>query len=288
MCRTPPLRSTFGHSAVEKVHAAVVRSIFRSEYAKNTQPRSTFGSWEGCVVKTNWFFWFLLFWNFCAHLLSNCAWLVLKLCSAGALIVLGWCSNCARLVLKLCSAGAQIVLGWCSNCAQLVLDLCLAGAQIVLGWCSNCARPVLKLCSAGAQIVLSWWTCAWPVLKLCSAGAQIVLGRCSNCAWLALKLCSAVAQIVLSCVEKVHGVVKMLKTQHVRTILEVELWKQCTLKHILKSCQKHYAFGPLLEVEMRKKCTLLWRKADFEVKMWKTHHVWTTFGSPEIDTQKGR
>ena len=95
---------------------------------------------------------------------------MLKLCSAGAQIVLGWCSNCARLVLKLCSAGAQIVLGWCSNCARL-------GAQIVLGWCSNCARLVLELCSAGARIVLGWCSnCARLVLKLCSAGAQIVLG----------------------------------------------------------------------------------------------------------------
>ena len=78
------------------------------------------------------------------------------MCSAGAQIVLGWCSNCARLVLRLCSAGAQIVLGWCS-----------AGAQIVLSWCSNCARLVLKLCSAGAQIVLGWClNCAFLVVPL--------------------------------------------------------------------------------------------------------------------------
>ena len=38
-------------------------------------------------------------------------------------------------------------------------------------------------------------------------------------------------------------------------------------------------FGPLLEVEMSKKCTPLWRKAHVEVKMYKTHHVRTTFGS---------
>jgi len=35
--------------------------------------------------------------------------------------------------------------------------------------------------------------------------------------------------------------------------------------------------GALLEVEMSKKCTPLWRKAHFEVKMHKTHHVRTTF-----------
>ena len=36
--------------------------------------------------------------------------------------------------------------------------------------------------------------------------------------------------------------------------------------------------GPLLEVEMSKKCTLLWREAQFEVKL-KTPHVRSTFGS---------
>ena len=39
------------------------------------------------------------------------------------------------------------------------------------------------------------------------------------------------------------------------------------------------SFGRLLEVEMSKKCTPLWRQAHFEVKMYKTHHARTTFGS---------
>ena len=42
-------------------------------------------------------------------------------------------------------------------------------------------------------------------------------------------------------------------------------------------------FGPFLEVEMSKKCTLLWREAHFQVKMYKTHHVRTTFGSSEVE-----
>ena len=37
--------------------------------------------------------------------------------------------------------------------------------------------------------------------------------------------------------------------------------------------------GPLLEVEMSKKCTQLWREAHFQVKMYKTHHGRTIFGS---------
>ena len=51
-------------------------------------------------------------------------------------------------------------------------------------------------------------------------------------------------------------------------------------KHISKSkCTKHLSVGPLLEVEMSKKCTPLWREAHFQIKMYKTHHSRTTFGS---------
>ena len=42
-------------------------------------------------------------------------------------------------------------------------------------------------------------------------------------------------------------------------------------------------FGPLLEVQMSKKCTPLWREAHFEVKMYKTHHVRTTFGGSDVE-----
>ena len=41
--------------------------------------------------------------------------------------------------------------------------------------------------------------------------------------------------------------------------------------------------GPLLEVAMSKKCTQLWREAHFEVKMYKTHHCRTTFGSCDVE-----
>ena len=41
--------------------------------------------------------------------------------------------------------------------------------------------------------------------------------------------------------------------------------------------------GPLLEVQMSKKCTPLWRKAHFEVKMYKTHHARTTFGGSDVE-----
>ena len=54
----------------------------------------------------------------------------------------------------------------------------------------------------------------------------------------------------------------------------------CGAKHIGKStCTKQSRCGPLLALEMSKKCTPLWREAHFEVKMYKTHHCRTTFGS---------
>ena len=59
--------------------------------------------------------------------------------------------------------------------------------------------------------------------------------------------------------------------------------RRCGAKHISKSkCTKHLSFGPLLEVAMSKKCTPLWRKAHFEVKMYKTLGVRTTFGGSDV------
>ena len=92
-------------------------------------------------------------------------------------------------------------------------------------------------------------------------------------------------------VEKVHAVVarSTFPSQNVQsTPFSDHFWKlrcrksarRCGAKHISKSkCTKHTRSGPLLEVEMSKKCTPLWREAHFEVKMYKTHHSRTTFGS---------
>ena len=70
-------------------------------------------------------------------------------------------------------------------------------------------------------------------------------------------------------------------------LLEVEMLKsarRCGAKHISKSkVLKTDGLGPLLEVEMSKKCTPLWREAHFEVKMYKTHHVRTTFGGSDVE-----
>ena len=60
--------------------------------------------------------------------------------------------------------------------------------------------------------------------------------------------------------------------------------RRCGAKHISKSkCTKHLSSGPLLEVAMSKKCTPLWREAHFQVKMYKTPQLRTTFGSCDVE-----
>ena len=60
--------------------------------------------------------------------------------------------------------------------------------------------------------------------------------------------------------------------------------RRCGAKHISKSkCTKHTILGPLLEVQMSKKCTPLWREAHFEVNMYKTPQLRTTFGSSDVE-----
>ena len=95
--------------------------------------------------------------------------------------------------------------------------------------------------------------------------------------------------------EKFHAVVarSTFRSQNVQsTPLSDHFWKlrcrksarRCGPKHISKSkCTKHLSLGPLLEVEMSKKCTPLWRKAHFEVKMYKTPQHRTAFGSWDVE-----
>ena len=76
---------------------------------------------------------------------------------------------------------------------------------------------------------------------------------------------------------------KVLKTVGLGPLLEVEMFKAHAIvarsTFPSQNVQKHISFGPLLEVEMFKKRTPLWREAHFQVKMYKTHQLWTTFGS---------
>ena len=95
-------------------------------------------------------------------------------------------------------------------------------------------------------------------------------------------------------IEKVHAVVarSTFRSQNVQnTPGSDHFWKlrcrksarRCGAKHIFKSkCTKHHMFAPLLEVQMSKKCTGLWREAHFEVNMYKTLGVRTTFGGSDV------
>ena len=94
--------------------------------------------------------------------------------------------------------------------------------------------------------------------------------------------------------EKLHALVarSTFASQNVQnTWVSEHFWKlrcrksarRCGAKHISKSkCKKHTILGPLLEVEMSKKCTPLWLEAHFEVKMYKTLGVRTTFGGSDV------
>ena len=124
-------------------------------------------------------------------------------------------------------------------------------------------------------------------------------------------------------VEKVHAVVarSTFPSQNVENTRGSDhFWKlRCRksarrsgAKHISKSkCTKHTRSGPLLAVEMSKKvhavvarstfrsqnvqnttcsrhlmskkCTPLWREARFQVKMYKTQHCRSTFGSCDVE-----
>ena len=95
--------------------------------------------------------------------------------------------------------------------------------------------------------------------------------------------------------EKVHAVVvrstfvsEKAKTPHVRTAFgscDVEKVHAVVARSTCRS--QNVQNRPLLEVEMLKKCTPLWREAHFEVKMYKTHHVRTTFGHSDF-ASRGR
>ena len=95
--------------------------------------------------------------------------------------------------------------------------------------------------------------------------------------------------------EKVHAVVarSTFPSQTVQnTPGSDHFWKlrcrksarRCGAKHISKSkVLKTDGLGPVFEVEMSKKCTPLWREAHFQVKMYKTHQLRTTFGSCDVE-----
>ena len=61
--------------------------------------------------------------------------------------------------------------------------------------------------------------------------------------------------------------------------------RRCGENHIGRSkCTKHHNLGALFEVPMFKNGTPLWREAHLQVKMYKTPHCRSHFGS--FDVQK--
>ena len=98
--------------------------------------------------------------------------------------------------------------------------------------------------------------------------------------------------------EKLHAVVaRSTRSQNVKNTRGSDhFWtlqcrksaRRCGAKHISKSkCSNHTSFGPLLDVAMSKKCTPLRREAHVEVKMYKAHHVRTTFRGSDV-ASRGR
>ena len=64
--------------------------------------------------------------------------------------------------------------------------------------------------------------------------------------------------------------------------------RRCGAKHIWKSkVLKTQGLGDILEVEMSKKCTPLWREAHLEVKSVKNWRSRGTFGSCDVEKVHG-
>jgi len=79
-----------------------------------------------------------------------------------------------------------------------------------------------------------------------------------------------------------HFEVKMSKTHQCRTT-----FGSCDVEKVhavvARSTFPSEKVGPLLAVAMSKECTPLWHEAHFEVKMYKTLGVRTTFGGSDVE-----
>ena len=74
-------------------------------------------------------------------------------------------------------------------------------------------------------------------------------------------------------------------SEHFLTFRCWKMARRCGAKRICKSkCTKHLIVGAILEVSMFKNGTRLWREAHLQVKMYKTPHCRSHFGS--FDVQK--
>ena len=83
-----------------------------------------------------------------------------------------------------------------------------------------------------------------------------------------------------------HFQVKMYKTLQLRTTfrsLRCRKVHTVVVRTHFQVKMYHLSFGPLLEVAMLKRCTPLWREAHFQVKMYKTLQLRSTFRSCYVE-----
>ena len=107
-----------------------------------------------------------------------------------------------------------------------------------------------------------------------AAGAEVVAQRRNQ------KLHAAVAKITFWS----ENVQNTSASEHFLKFWCRKIARRCGEKHILKwKCTKHVSFGALFEVLMSKNCTPLWRKAPFEMKMYKTRQLRRTFWSSDVE-----
>ena len=86
------------------------------------------------------------------------------------------------------------------------------------------------------------------------------------------------------CWREAHVQVKMYKTQQVWKLRGRKSAHCCGAKHVSKpKMLKTDGLGALLEVQMSKRCTPLWREAHFEVKSVKKWRSQSTFGSSDVE-----
>ena len=106
--------------------------------------------------------------------------------------------------------------------------------------------------------------------------------RCRSTFWSSdvAKLHGAVAKSTLWS----QNVQNMRCSEHFLKFRCRKIARRCGEKHIGKwKCTKHVSFGALFEVQMSKNGTPLWRKAHWEVKMYKTRQFRSTFWSSDVE-----
>ena len=266
MYKTPQHRTTFGSCDVEKVHAVVAGSTFRSQNVKNTRDSDHF-------------------WKL-------------------------WCRKSAR------RCGAKHISK--SKCKKHNILGPLFGSWDVEKVHDVVARSTFR--SQNVQNTpwsdQFWELRCWKSARRCGA-KHISKSKCTKHTILGPLLEVEMLKKCMMLWREAHFEVKVYKTHHSRTtsgswdlekvhavvagstfrsqnvqstpfsdhFWKLRCWKsarRCGAKHISKSkCTKHTMVGPLLEVEMLKRCRPLWREAHFEVKMFKTLGVRTTFGGAE-------